>query len=853
MIRLTLLGGPGLVYSDGQDVQPVLSQPKRLALLAYLALAGPGKFRSRDSVLALFWPDATERRARQSLNQALHFLRVSLGTDVIVSRGPGELGITAETLWCDVVAFDQMVVANDLTDAVHLYSRSGDLLPGFFTDAAAEFDQWLNSERGRLRKAAFTAAWASAELAEKDGRLAAAVEWARIAADLSLNDETTTRNLILMLDRIGDAAGALQAYDAFSALLLREYEILPSADVRELAARIRARDKIIVQTAAPTTASAGAKQNVGDDNYSPRGLRLTDPATASHGGDTLNHTLSIPPNATVTERPHESIIQRRRPRLAHFTWLVVGALLVGAGVVSLSYYASSSSTRKVASNYQASIIVREFASAGQPDKYSRLDRALTSAIIDQLTAVRSFNIISISDTSAVPLRLSGDTRAPAILLSGNVVQSDGRLRVNIQIADARSGRAIKTAALDHRKGDFLPLVDSLSLQISSLVRATVGREIRISTWSIGAKNDHAYALMQQADEHRDRANQLAASGDVSAAVRALQSADSTLVQVESGAPGWREPVIERTELLQTLGAMYLMPPFHDPAKVERSLARGIAEGKHAVFLDPQDAGALEALGSVEYWYWLVVQLPPDSALLARARAEKSLRAAVAADPSRASAWSSLSALLYAQADYTGAYLTADRAYHADAYLRSSETILDELFIASYESGDDSTAKAWCDEINRRTGRGWLSAYCRLRPLASSDARDEYAIARAWRLAKGTTDPGSRLPSVAPQLQMLVGVVIARQGLRDSAESVIRAAHDRGKGDPELVPLEAEALMRLGQPDSAAARLIRYYVARPSHRAGIVRSRTFARLIPLQRMLARMMIPLSSRNDALEQR
>src|SRR5882672_8872931 len=57
MIRLQLLGALGLTGGDGHEIRPVLAQPKRFALLAYLALAEPRGFRRRDTLLPLFWPD----------------------------------------------------------------------------------------------------------------------------------------------------------------------------------------------------------------------------------------------------------------------------------------------------------------------------------------------------------------------------------------------------------------------------------------------------------------------------------------------------------------------------------------------------------------------------------------------------------------------------------------------------------------------------------------------------------------------------------------------------------------------------------------------------------------------------
>ena len=74
MIELHTLGALDLRAVDGQEVRAVLQQPKRLALLAYLAADAPRRFHRRDSLLALFWPDLDQGHARAALRRALHFL-----------------------------------------------------------------------------------------------------------------------------------------------------------------------------------------------------------------------------------------------------------------------------------------------------------------------------------------------------------------------------------------------------------------------------------------------------------------------------------------------------------------------------------------------------------------------------------------------------------------------------------------------------------------------------------------------------------------------------------------------------------------------------------------------------------
>ena len=101
MIELQTLGGLDLRDAKGHELHVVLRQPKRFALLAYLAVATPRGFHRRDTLLGLFWPELDQEHARNALNQAVHVLRDSLGREVITSRGE-ELGLASRAITCDV-------------------------------------------------------------------------------------------------------------------------------------------------------------------------------------------------------------------------------------------------------------------------------------------------------------------------------------------------------------------------------------------------------------------------------------------------------------------------------------------------------------------------------------------------------------------------------------------------------------------------------------------------------------------------------------------------------------------------------------------------------------------------------
>ena len=221
----------------------ILAQPKRTALLAYLAAAAPpGTFHRRDALLGLFWPGLDELRARSALNQAIRFLRRELGDEsatVIVSRGADDVGLAPTGVWCDVTTMRQYLEEDRFGDALALYR--GDLLAGFFVDADG-FEEWLELERPRLRASAARAARAVAEARERDRNYTTAVANARRAVELSDADERIVRELLELMERLGDRAGAIRAYEDFARRLVEEYDAEPAAETRALIDRIRSSD-----------------------------------------------------------------------------------------------------------------------------------------------------------------------------------------------------------------------------------------------------------------------------------------------------------------------------------------------------------------------------------------------------------------------------------------------------------------------------------------------------------------------------------------------------------------------------------------------------------------------------------
>ncbi len=255
------LGPVRLTDAGGRELHALLAQPRRLALLAYLAVAAPRGLHRRDAILTLFWPELDQQHARAALRQALRVIRGSLGA-VVTSRGDDEIGLDFERFQCDADTFDRAIAGGRWDEALELYR--GELLEGFFISGAPEFERWLDAERGRLRAAAVGSARALVERAMEVGDVATAARWAQRGLRLAPLDEALIQREIAILDRLGDRAGAVQAYEDFARRLALELDVQPSAETQALLVAVRDRDvaAVPIELPAPGPSPSSREQRV---------------------------------------------------------------------------------------------------------------------------------------------------------------------------------------------------------------------------------------------------------------------------------------------------------------------------------------------------------------------------------------------------------------------------------------------------------------------------------------------------------------------------------------------------------------------------------------------------------------
>ena len=236
-VRLDVLGIARVSAISDVSARPLLTAPRRLAVFMYLALARPRGLHSRDTVLAMLWPEAPQASGRHALRNALHAIRKALGGAIIVTSGDGLVGVDATRIECDALLLESDLAEGRTDEAVSRYQ--GELLQGFVVANAPEFARWRDSERRRLRDAVLDAAWSRAEACRAKGDVTGALRLARRASELAPDDELSLRRLLTMLSDGGDRAAATRAYAQFADRFKRGYETEFSAETQALAHTLR--------------------------------------------------------------------------------------------------------------------------------------------------------------------------------------------------------------------------------------------------------------------------------------------------------------------------------------------------------------------------------------------------------------------------------------------------------------------------------------------------------------------------------------------------------------------------------------------------------------------------------------
>jgi DNA-binding SARP family transcriptional activator len=233
VIRLHTLGAVEVRLADGTVQAEVLAQPKRLAVLLYLAVE-PGYHR-REKLIRMFWHDSDDERGRNALNKTVHFLRRQLGEDTILGRGPDELSVNRDRLWCDATALESMELSPE--DLVAAYR--GDFADAFPFEGAPDLEHWVDARRVQFRRLAAGAVCRGAEALAAAGDRTRAIDLLARVREWDPFDEAAVRALMRQHSRSGNRAAAITTYQDLARRMQQDLDARPSAETRQLAEAIR--------------------------------------------------------------------------------------------------------------------------------------------------------------------------------------------------------------------------------------------------------------------------------------------------------------------------------------------------------------------------------------------------------------------------------------------------------------------------------------------------------------------------------------------------------------------------------------------------------------------------------------
>lgn len=296
MLRLSTFGGLSL-RNAGPVTTGAGSQRSRLALLAVIAAAGERGV-SRDKILALFWPDADQDRARGALKQATYALRRDLLSGVVII-GTSDLRLNTSAITADVQDFQDALAVGDLRRAVEIYT--GPFLDGVYLRNNAEFERWCGDERARLQAAYVGAVRALADNAFKAQAWRESAEWwTRLTRLDPLNSEFAEGGIRAAL-KAGDAGAARSLFRAHESALRSELGVMP-----------------------PPSLAALLQE-----------WKTTSPPV---GGATRPSTLAIPPGPIASEA--SAFAPPPRPRFGGARRLTVATVVLALAGVALAVTAS---------------------------------------------------------------------------------------------------------------------------------------------------------------------------------------------------------------------------------------------------------------------------------------------------------------------------------------------------------------------------------------------------------------------------------------------------------------------------------------------------------------------------------
>jgi TolB-like protein/DNA-binding SARP family transcriptional activator len=547
--RLRTFGPPALI---GAEDDTLLGQHghhrRRLALLAVLAASGE-RGRSRDQLLLLFWPDATQTRARHSLDQLLYALRNSLGESVFEGASPVRLN--SQVMSSDVGAFNAALERGDLEAAVQEYR--GLFLDGFYLNDSPEFEQWIEAERSRLAASHAGALERLAQAASATSDHSAAVRWWRALAEADPVSSKYATGFISALANAGDHAGALQHAKRYEAVIANELGVSAGPEIATLVDEVRAKTR---RPPVPAT------------QLSATGTSLTSSASTVAG-----------------EPAGRDDVPARRSRRRRAAPYLIAAMATLAVIVTATLLHPIARRSTAAATAEPSIAVLPFVNVSGAHDDAPLVDGLTEALTAALAKLGHVRVIggtsaAVFKNSDIGARRIADSLGVSNVLEASVQKVDSQLRVQVRLIDAHDGSTRWSETYDRQLRDIFLVQSDIAGAVARALDVQLGATTLASIRRGSTSSVAAYELY-------------------------LHGNDPSLTRSDSGARAGLEYFRQAIALDPNYSAAYaglsrmqMRLAGGDEKEVTRRLALGEQAALKAVALDDSVGDAHAALGLV---------------------------------------------------------------------------------------------------------------------------------------------------------------------------------------------------------------------------------------------------------------
>lgn len=447
-----------------------------------------------------------------------------------------------------------------------------------------------------------------------------------------------------------------------------------------------------------------------------------------------------------------------------------------------------------------------------------LAAGLTEALIDELSTIEALHVVSRNGSqlfrgAAAPPDSIGRTLKAGTLVGGTVALAGDRVRVEVTLTNPTSGDQFDGETLERPRSEIFALQDALADTVAVFLRSKIGIELGERRLRAGTESVDAWEAVQRAETVEGDARVLFAAGDFEGTGELLDTADSLLATAGGIDPEWVEPPLRRGWLAYRRMRLFGM----DRGQYPEWIGRGMGHAEDALARDSANASARELKATLAYWTYLLnlAESPEESDRLFE-DAESGFRAAIAADPNRASALTSLSHLLLNRGDIAEAKLSALQAYRADPFLENTNLTLWRIFASSWNLADGVEAARYCEEGSRRYPDDFRFKQCQLMLPALQDQEFDADVALSLVDEFADLSPPQVSEVNRQRGLMYVAMGLARAGMPDSADAVAI----RGRADPGIDPLRETAFLEsiarvlMGDTEEAVRQLSEHLAANP---------------------------------------